>query len=816
MRFFRIIKTTLFCCLMSIQTATIAQSREVINIDFDWKFKKEDPAGAEKIDFDDKNWRILNLPHDWSIEGNFSEDAPGGSGAAYLPAGVGWYRKHFRLTQKDLEKIIWVEFGGVYMNSDVWINGHHLGNHPYGYTSFYYDLTRHLKEGENVLAVRVDNSRQPNTRWYTGSGIYRSVRLMKMAPVHFAHWGVYITTKKTEEDHATVSVAYEVENSSNSNKKGTIRAEIVDASGEVVAKKNFPFQVKDDGNVMVKGDIKVTSPKRWSPEQPYLYRLRSTIRRNGKIADDLTTKFGIRYLEFDKDRGFAINGKHTKLNGVCLHHDGGPVGAAVSDELWIRRLQLLKKMGCNAIRTAHNPPSTSFLDLCDELGFLVMDEAFDEWTVGKREFGYHEYFDEWKAKDLASMIRRDRNHPSVIMWSLGNEIPEQVDDKGYEILKELVDIAHKLDPTRPVTAACDKIGAEGFNGPTKEAFLETLDIVGYNYADRWNTRRELLFSLDKMAHPEWKIIGTESRSINGDRGAYFLGNDPTKVSPNYNTEMIEVEKNWKFVATRDYVIGDFFWTGIDHLGEPEWPDKSTSWGAIDYCGFPKDAYYFYKSQWTQEPMVHVFPHWNWKGREGQVIPVLAYTNCDTVELFLNGKSLGEKRISFPKKGMVGGWKKYETPQVEATTNDLHLSWDVPYEPGTLMAVGWKNGEKVVEKIVTTGASEAIRISSDKNTISANSRDIVHFVVEMVDKNGNVVPNDDHLVSFSIEGPGKIIGVGNGNPVDHRSHQSHERSTYHGLALVIVQSTDKPGKITLTAESPALKNFSISVKSEKRK
>lgn len=816
MHVLRIFTVVLGCILFTgvMPVEVMAQGRETIFMDFGWKFQKGDPEGAEAVQFNDENWREVHLPHDWSIEGDFSKNAPGGKGAAFLPAGTGWYRKHFQLKGKDLEKIIRIAFGGIYMNSDVWINGHHLGNHPYGYTSFYYDLTGYLKKGENILAVRVDNSKQPNTRWYTGSGIYRRVQLIKMAPVHFAHWGIYLTTAKTAEGSA-VSVSCDIESSSDEDEGGTLRTEILDASGKVVAEKTVPYQVEAGKETKIACDITVPFPQRWSPEKPYMYQLRASILKGGKIRDDVTTDFGVRDLAFDKDRGFFINGKHTKLNGVCLHHDGGPVGAAVPDEVWVRRLRLLKEMGCNAIRTAHNPPSTAFLNLCDQMGFLVMDEAFDEWTVGKRDFGYHEYFEEWSGRDLTSMIKRDRNHPSVIMWSVGNEIPEQVNDRGQEIINELVEIAHALDPSRPVTAACDKIAAEGSGGATRESFLEALDIVGYNYADRWNTRRELLFSVDKMAHPDWKIIGTESRSIHGNRGDYSLGDDPEKVSPNYNTEMIEVEKNWKFVATRDYVIGDFMWTGIDHLGEPEWPDKSTRWGALDYCGFPKDAYYFYKSQWTGEPMVHIFPHWNWQGREGQVIPVLAYTNCDTVELFLNGRSLGEKRISFPKKGMVGGWKKYEQPIIEPTTNDLHLSWDVPYEPGTLMAVGKKGGKQVIKKFITTGPSEAIRISPDKHTLRANARDISHLVVEVVDEQGNMVPNDDHLISFSVDGPGKIIGVGNGNPVDHRSHQSLKRNTYHGRALVIVQATDKPGKITVTAESPSLKKFSIVIQSDKK-
>jgi beta-galactosidase len=817
MKEIRSISVVLICFLFILfpEHSSIAQSREILNMDTGWKFKKGDPAGSENTNFNDSEWRNLNVPHDWSIEGTFSqEEHTGRWGSAFLPTGIAWYRKHFQVTDKDLKRTVWVEFGGAYMNSDVWLNGHHLGSHPYGYTGFYYDLSPYLKSGKNVLAVRVDNSQQPNCRWYSGSGIYRSVNLVKTDPVHFGHWDTYIRTTSLQNDQAELTAEYSIDNTSGTKTSGTIRSELLDSDGKVIAATEVPFQTKAGKQVQVASKIQVPSPTLWSPEQPYLYRLQSSILKDEKIIDNLTNNVGIRKIKFDVDKGFFLNGKQVKINGVGVHHDGGAVGAAVPDDVWVRRLELLKEMGCNAIRTAHNPPSTPFLDLCDKMGFLVLDEAFDEWKKGKIDFGYHLYFDEWAIKDLTTMIKRDRNHPSVIIWSLGNEILEQRDENGYKKLQEFANLAHELDPSRPVTVACDKIGAEGSKGPAKESFLNELDIVGYNYADRWRNRRELYYSLDKLEHPDWKLMGTESRSINGNRGDYSLGDDPDKVQANYNTQMISVEQNWKFVATHDYVIGDFLWTGFDHLGENVWPRKSTYWGIIDYSGFPKDGYYFYKSQWTEEPMTHLFPHWNWPEREGQTIPVICYTNCDTVELFLNGKSLGEKRLAFPKQGMVDRWRNYDSPRVGATTNDLHLSWDVPYEPGTLMAIGKKDGKKVIEQISTTGPSKAVHLKIDKESIRANSRDICHFVVEVVDKKGNVVPDDDHLIQFTLKGPGKILGIGNGDPVDHRSHQSDEYKTYRGLCLVVVQSTGDPGEITLTAESDSLTKVSKSVKSVK--
>lgn len=806
----------LFLLTLFFIPTVCAQSREIINLDFDWKFIKGDPAQAEQTDFSDDRWRSLNVPHDWSIEGAFSQvEHSGRWGAAFLPTGIGWYRKHFQITKNDLKQTVWVEFGGVYMNSDVWLNGHHLGKHPYGYTGFHYDLSPYLKSGENILAVRVDNSQQPNCRWYSGSGIYRSVNLVKTDPVHFGHWDTYVRTTSVQNDQAEITVEYGIDNTSEAKTSGIIRSELLDVDGKIVATADVPFQAEAGEQAQVTAKIEVPAPILWSPEQPYLYRLQSSILKNKKIIDNLTTNVGIREIEFDANKGFFLNRKHVKINGVGVHHDGGAVGAAVPDDVWIRRLELLKEIGCNAIRTAHNPPSTPFLDLCDKMGFLVLDEAFDEWKMGKVDFGYNLYFDEWAVKDLTSMIKRDRNHPSVIIWSVGNEIKEQRDENGYKILRKFANMAHELDPSRPITLACDNIGAEGSKGPAKDSFLNELDIVGYNYADRWRNRRELYYSLDKMAHPDWKLMGTESRSIQGDRGDYSLGDDPDKVEPNYNTQMMAVEQNWKFVATHDYVIGDFLWTGFDHLGENVWPRKSTYWGIIDYTGFPKDGYYFYKSQWTEEPMAYLFPHWNWKGREGQTIPVMCFTNCDTVELFLNGRSMGEKRLAFPKQGMVDRWNNYDPPRVGATTNDLHLSWDVPYEPGILTVVGKKNGEEVIEKINTTGSSDIVHLKTDKESIRANSRDICHFVVELLDENGNVVPDDDHLMQFTLKGPGKILGIGNGDPVDHRSHQSDEYKTYRGLCLVVVQSTGDPGEITLTAKSGTLMKVLKSVRSVKK-
>ncbi|MBN1359978.1 MAG: DUF4982 domain-containing protein [Sedimentisphaerales bacterium] len=787
-------------------------TRRQFSMDRGWKFHLGDVEGAEAANLDDSAWRTLDVPHDWSIEGEFSREAPTGGGGGYLPTGIGWYRKHFRLPLLAEGQRAWIEFDGVYENSTVWVNGHLLGTRPFGYISFHYDVTKHLVEGENVVAVRVDNSNQPNTRWYSGSGIYRHVRLVVLNPLHIGHWGQSVTTPEVSEDTAKAVIRTTVVNESAApTRAGQWQFWIMDPNGVQVCGGAGTYDtIEPGGSLEVEGPpAEVHAPRLWSVETPQLYTLRTVVLNDGQPVDEITTTFGIRRIEYDVDRGFLLNGQPVKMNGVCLHHDGGCVGAAVPPRVWERRLETLKAMGCNAIRTAHNPPAPEFLDLCDRMGFLVMDEAFDEWRIGKTRYGYNRYFDEWAQRDLIAMLHRDRNHPSVVMWSVGNEIREQPRENGHEILRALVETCHREDPTRPVTLGCDNIAADG--GSTTLAFLDGLDIVGYNYVDRWHERRELFYSLDRHDHPDWRFVGTESVSVGGIRGGYSLGNDPEAVQPNYNTRMIRAEQLWKFVATHDYVIGDFMWTGIDYLGEAWWPGKHASSGVIDLCGFPKDGFYFYQSQWTTEPMVHVFPHWNWEGREGQVIPVLAYSNCDAVELFLNGKSLGEKRLEFPRQGTSGGWNRYARPRVNATTADLHIAWDVPYEPGVLKAVG-KRGRQVVctEEIRTAGAPAAVRLSVDRETIAGDGRDVAHVKVEIVDADGLVVPTADNLVQFDVTGQGRLIGVDNSDPRDHDSFQAPQRRAFNGLCLAIVQSNREPGEIRLSARSEGLEGASIEV------
>jgi beta-galactosidase len=779
--------------------------RQRILFDGDWGFFKGEIAGAEATAFDDTDWRRLDLPHDWSIEGPFSQDHPSGGRGGSLPGGVGWYRKRFVLRVQAQGTKVTVQFDGVYKNCDVWLNDQHLGFHPYGYTSFHYDLTPHLRSAgqENVLAVRADNTQQPDARWYSGSGIYRHVWLTITNALHVAHWGTFVRTPMVSEVMARVEVLTQVQNESDVPKDCTLVTVIVDAEGTAVGRAESQHPVAPGQTHEFVQQIKVMQPRLWSVEDPYLYRAQSTVKDGDQVVDTCETPLGIREIRFDADRGFLLNGQRVKINGVCLHHDGGCVGAAVPKRVWERRLETLKAMGCNGIRSSHYPPAPEFLDLCDRMGFLVMDENFDEWRMGKFAYGYHDYFDEWAIADTVSMVRRDRNHPSVVIWSVGNEIPEQMVPEGVEILQGLIDVVHKEDPTRPVTSACDHIEA---HVPATEAFLNALDVVGYNYVDRWAERRELCYSVDRQRYPKRKMMGTENVSVAGVRGQY----DPEKADGwhgPYHTRMIRAEQLWKFTRLYDYVAGDFMWTGIDYLGETHWPAKNTSCGPIDLCGFPKDEYYFYQSQWTDVPVMHLFPHWTWPGREGEVIPVICYTNCDSVELLVNGRSFGEQILSFPRYGMdpSKGWGEQDWMSfVRPTTADLHLRWTVPYEPGVLRAVGKRNGEVGCEhEIVTAGPAARIKLTADRDTVASDGRDVAHLTVQILDAQGHPVPEADDLVTFDVQGPGRIIGVDNGNPVSHEPFQSHQRRVFKGLCLAIVQSTTTPGMLCVTASAPGL-------------
>lgn len=721
-------------------------------------------------------------------EGPFESTCQGGSGAGYINAGTGWYRKEFKLPENVQDKRVFIEFDGVYMNSDVWLNGVHLGSRPYGYSSFQYELTPYLKFGDkkNVLAVRAD-VQQPCSRWYSGAGIYRHVRLKVTDQVHIAQWGTYVTTPEVSENGASVRIETKIKNQSASAQLVMLETIIMDDSGREVAISSSIQKVEADSISIFEQLLKVPKPKLWSLENPCLYRAESKVHVNNQVEDVGITPFGIRTFEFTTDKGFFLNGEHISIKGVCLHHDLGCLGSAVHMRAIERQLEIMKSMGCNAIRTSHNPPAPEFFDLCDRMGVLVMDESFDEWKRSKTMYGYGQFFDEWSERDITDMIRRDRNHPSIILWSIGNEIPEQDNANAYEMSKRLADICHKEDPTRPVTSAC--------NTPEyalKSSFSKPLDVLGLNYSMPYY----------HILQGKAKLIGSETTSAVSTRGEYNLVPDSGKLKiskelknqcSSYNDST--AESTLKAIKGAPWVAGQFAWTGFDYIGEPSpfsWPSVSSYYGIVDLCGFPKDRFYLYQSQWTDKPMVHILPHWNWQGFEGQEIPVWCYSNSESVELFLNGKSLGEKKFS--------------------NTKDLHLLWMVPYAPGTLKAVAKNNGKQVcVTEIQTADAPAKIVLSPDRNEINPDGEDLSYIKVEIVDQEGHVCPNADNLVKFKIEGDGAIAGVDNGNPVSHEYFKASERKAFHGLCLAVVQSKHGRGAIRLSAESEGLLAAEVLIK-----
>ena len=729
-------------------------------------------------------------------EGIFESTSPAGSGGGYINAGTGWYRKEFTLPDNLQGKRVFVEFDGVYMNSDVWLNGEHLGNRPYGYSSFQYELTPHLKfHGErNVLAVRA-NVQQPCSRWYSGAGIYRHVRLVITDPVHLAHWGTYVTTPEVTEHEATVRVETRIQNQSEAPRRVMLETVVVDDRGTTIAHSNSALTVEMDSVRVCEQFIKVPKPRMWSLENPRLYRVESKVQVNGRVVDAAVTPFGIRTFEFTPDRGFFLNNKHVAIKGVCEHHDMGCLGAAVHRRAIERQLEILKSLGCNAIRTSHNPPDPALLDLCDRMGFLVMDEAFDEWKQSKTMYGYGRFFDEWSGRDLTDMIHRDRNHPSIVLWSIGNEIPEQESADAYEMSKRLVDICHKEDPTRPVTSACNTPAAAVANN-----FSKPLDVVGINY--------QLPFY--RTLRGTAKLIASETASAVSSRGEYNLVrvDDSLTIAKELNNQCTSydivapgwgntAESTLKAVKDAPWVAGEFVWTGFDYIGEPTpfpWPSASSYFGIVDLCGFPKDRYYLYQSQWTDKPMVHILPHWNWQGFEGQKIPVWCFSNCESVELFLNGTSLGEKKFS--------------------DTKELHLAWKVPYAAGTLKAIAKNNGMAVcTDEVQTAGSPAKIVLTPDRTEINADGDDLSNIKIEIVDNNGRVCPNADNLVKFNIEGAGLLVGVGNGNSASHESFKANERKAFHGLCLAVVQSIRKSGAIKLSATSEGLQGAEASIRAK---
>lgn len=765
-----------------------------------WYFKLENFDAPQLISEDLSDWRMLDLPHDWSIEGAFDPNHPAGTGGGALPGGTGWYIKKFKLTSAQQNKKVFIQFDGVYQNSTVWVNGQKVGNRPNGYISFEYDITNYVfQEDENRIDVKVDNADQPNSRWYSGSGIYRDVRLVFTDKIFIPQWGQKITTSG-----ADVSIITEIISEAGEPNDVEIITEIIDQNGIVQGSARANIELHAEDQTSATQNITVSNPNLWQLTNPYLYTLKTTLKKGNEIKDITETLFGFRSIAFDAKNGFLLNGERVKIQGVCLHHDLGALGAAFNRRAMQRQLEIMKAMGVNAIRTSHNPPAPQVLDLCDEMGILVMDEMFDMWSKKKSDFDYSLYWDEWHTQDLQDFVKRDRNHPSVVIWSVGNEIIEQYnheDSLGGQIASELAGIVRELDD-RPITTANNDTSPE--NPLLKWG---DLDVVGFNY-------HEGDYEQVPANFPGRPFIATETNSQLGTRGHYDMPSDSIRIWPHrWDVEFTEGnpdhtvssydhvrppwgsthEDTWRIVKRNDFISGMFIWTGFDYLGEPTpygWPSRSSYFGLVDLAGFPKDPYFMYQSEWKNEPMLHVFPHWNWIA--GQTIDIWAYYNqADEVELFLNGKSQGVK-----SKGK----------------EDFHVMWRLTYEPGELMVISRKDGQEIKKSIIKTAGEPAqIRLTADRSNLEDNGKDLSFVTVEVLDKDGNLVPDADDLIKFTVSGAGKLKAVDNGCQTSHTSFLATEQKAFNGKCLAIISAGKSAGMIQVTASADGLPETSIELK-----
>ncbi len=780
-------------CGLFLQAAAVP-ARVTEDFDADWRFSRGDFATAMMPAFDDARWQPVEVPHDWSSDGPFSPDWASGTG--YAPGGVGWYRKHFSLPEDFSNRVVWVEFDGVYDFSEVWINGQFVGGRPYGYSSFACELTPFVRwGGDNVLAVRVDHSRFADSRYYTGSGIERNVRLVVADPLHFVRDGIFIFTPRVSENSAAVRVQMAVTNESPDSCEASLETTLLAPDGAVAARSaRIQIPVRPGSALQRELRLTVRRPQLWSPDTPCLYRAVTRLMSGGRVLDEVTNVFGIREFHFDANTGFWLNGKNFKIKGVCLHDDAGAIGAAVPAGVWRRRLLALREIGANAIRTAHNPPDPVLLDLCDQLGFLVMDEAFDEftppknkWVTGRNDgtpahFGYGEIFSRWAVRDISDFVRRDRNHPSVILWSIGNEIDFANDPFSHPVLGEdyrpqnppaqnlpklarpLIAAVKSLDPTRPVTAALATVAMSDAVG-----LPELLDVVGYNY-------QETRYAADHRQFPKRIIYGSEN---NHSYGA------------------------WLAVKTNAFIAGQFLWTGADYLGEAgPWPNRASGAGLLDLCGFKKPLGWFRQSLWNDKPMVYLcaargfggrrgwgaVESWNWPAHS--TVTVLCFANCPQVELSLNGKIIGTKTISEAVNGV--------------------LRWEIPFTPGILRAIGrdQTGRERCQYELRTAGAPARIELLPDTSRLRADGKDVCQVEFQIVDADGVRVPDADDEVTFTLAGPAKIPGIGNGDLNNVESGQTNSHRAFQGRGLVILQTTAVPGEITLRATAPGLESGSV--------
>ena len=808
-----VILTGIICTACTVKQDPV--TRQVIPLETNWKFLNEEVAGGELPGTETGNWETVTVPHDWAISGPFDKSIdqiksrrPGtndqspvvitGSTGSLPHVGVGWYRKSIPVPESFEDKRIHVEFDGAMSHAKVFMNGTFVGEWPFGYASFGFDLTPYVKPGEdNILAVRLEN-KPFSSRWYPGAGIYRHVRLIVTEQVHVKQWGTCLTTPDIGDGTGTVKIASTILNHTGEPRKVSVETQILTTDETPVAKVVSVAEI--DSETTVQQELLVPQPQLWSVDQPVLYSAVTRILEDGKEVDRYITPFGFRYFEFTNDNGFFLNGKRIQLNGVCLHHDLGPLGAAVNLSSLRHRMTLLQSMGCNSIRTSHNPPTPEMLDLADEMGFLVIDESFDEWKYSKVKNGYNTLWDEWAEKDMVAMIHRDRNHPSVIMWSIGNEIQEQGVEGGAEYCQFLVDICKREDPTRPTTA-----GFNQWENAIRNGFADIVDVAGWNYKPQH-------YNFIHKKFPHWKMYASESASTVSSRGEYFF---PAVEKIHftrepYHSNAFDMEfPYWATSPDREfaaqdsfsYMAGEFVWTGFDYLGEPtpygiRWPSRSSYFGIIDLCGIPKDRFYLYKSKWTDEEVLHILPHWNWE--TGLKVSVHCYTSFNQGELFLNDKSLGIR-----EKDPSSLYTAYR------------LVWDdVVYEPGEITVVALDPDNNPLKEATrkTAGDPAAIILETDRSTIMADGKELAFVTVSIVDKNGIICPRASNLVSFTVKGEGALRAVGNGDPTSLESFVEPRRMAFNGQCMAIVQSSDKQGEITLVAESDGLEPQEIIIKS----
>ncbi|ARV16569.1 glycoside hydrolase [Polaribacter sp. SA4-12] len=790
------------------------------NFNKDWLFQRGEIKRGESIVFDDSNWRNLNLPHDWAIEGPFDKKYNARTGG--LPVhGEAWYRKHFVVSKENKGKKVSIEFDGAMSNAKVWLNGEFVGERPYGYIGFELDLTKQIKFGEdNVIAVQL-NPEDLSARWYPGAGIYRNVRLKINNSIHIPQYGTFVTTPKITKEKATINIETKLENYGSSASDVVLKTIVKNKEGNVVAENTLKVNLNKNSTDNV--ELTVENPEFWDISNPILYEATTSVFVNDVLVDEYATEFGIRTIEFDRKKGFLLNGNAVELNGVCMHHDQGPLGSAINYRAKERQMQIMQSMGVNALRTSHNPPSPEILQICDKLGIVVIVEAFDEWKIGKVKNGYNKFFDKWHETDLRDMIKRDRNHPSVIMWSIGNEILEQGKKDGWKVAKMLNDICHDEDNTRPTT-----VGFNYYPAPFDNKLAQFVDIVGMNY---WpENYKEILEN-----NPDMIVYGSETSSQTSSRGVYHL---PIEFKEKHETNHVSsydvtVGPPWAYApdiefdaqAKESRSLGEFLWTGFDYLGEPtpyggrdnsshgywndDWPSRSSYFGPVDLSGFPKDRFYLYQSQWTKEPMVHVLPHWNWEGKEGDKIPVFAYTNAEVVELFVNGKSYGKKVKGKDLTKIPSEYHEFEKGMYKTK---YRLSWKVPYQPGSIKVVAYNGGKEVATKEIKTASKSAkVTLVADRTEIDADGSDLSFITVKIEDKDGNLSPMAKNLIKFKIEGEGTLAAVGNGDPTSLASFQIPERKAFSGKCLLVVKSTEKSGEIKITASSEGLESQVIIVK-----